>query len=706
MSISSIIHSAYSGLAASQTALRSVSGNIANVNTPGYGREEVTLESLAYGGMTGGVKIGQIRRVTDQFLENAVYSAGGDAGRFSKLQEFHDRLQGLIGSPDSKSGIGARMNNIFTAVATVAADPADAVRRQGVIDSIQRFTDEVGRLSDDIQKLRADASNQAMETVKTINSLLARIHELNPRIVREKVVSGNIGALQEQRAQALEQLSQLIDVRPVEMEDGSIHVATASGLVLVDKTVRELDYVSPGSAAPETNFPQIRVLSVNSGTGEKTDTKTALDGEIRSGRLKGLLELRDQDLPAIAASLGEMARSFMDQVNAVHNSNAAVPPPNRLSGSQTGLIGTDPHGFKGISTFAVTDQAGKVVAKTTVDFNALPPGTTLDDVITQINTGLGGAGTVSLAGGRMAIQATDPSHGVVIADDPANPSSRGGRGFSHYFGLNDLVVANQPSNFATGVKGSDPHGFLPGGTMHMELRDTSNRIIGSYTLSISGSTFDDMLTDLNAPGGLGNYMTFSLSAEGQLIATPKPGYSGAQIHVVSDTTNRGGTGTTVGAFFGVGHGVKAKSTIGMNVRKDIQNNPYMLSLAKFELSAAVGSVALGRGDQRGAAALRDLSTASLKFEQAGGVAAVTASLSQYMGFVLGDAAMKAQRAEASAEDSDALLSNVTKRRNDFSGVNLDEEMSNMLVFQNSYNASARLMTTARDMYDTLLSLVQ
>ncbi|MCH8685480.1 flagellar basal body rod C-terminal domain-containing protein [Pedomonas mirosovicensis] len=68
--------------------------------------------------------------------------------------------------------------------------------------------------------------------------------------------------------------------------------------------------------------------------------------------------------------------------------------------------------------------------------------------------------------------------------------------------------------------------------------------------------------------------------------------------------------------------------------------------------------------------------------------------------------MKAQRADTGAADANTLLTTVVQRRDDYSGVNLDEELSNMIVFQNSYNAAARLITTAKEMYDTLLAVVQ
>lgn len=705
MTLSNILQAAYTGISASQAALRSVSNNIANVNTSGYSREQVMFEAQAYGGNVAGVKIGQIRRVTDQFLEKAVYSAGADAGRYSIMQQFHDRLQGFIGASDSKSGLGASLNKIFTSISTLTANAGDAVRRQGAVDSLDRFAEEVEALAGQIQALRADASNQAMETVDSVNDLLARIHELNPRIVALKVTNGNTSALEEQRSQALEQLSQLMDIRTIDAGNGAIHVATSSGTTLLDHSLYQLDYPSPGTVVPETNFSQIRIMAVHVGTGVRTDTGKVLDGDLAGGKLKGLLDMRDKELPAVASSLGELARAFTDELNAVHNANSAVPAPAALSGRQTGLLGTDRHGFTGASTFAVVDQAGRLVASTTVDFDALAGGS-INDVIAQINAGLGGAGSASFVNGQLKITASGAGNGIAVADDPANASDRAGKGFSHFFGLNDLIASRYNTHFATGVAGTDNHGFAAGGSVHMEIRDTSNRIITSYTLTMAGGSFNDILADLNSPAGLGNYMTFSLDAQGQLVSTPKPGYSSAQIHVVSDSTNRGGTGVNFNSFFGLDRSAQAKIAGGLSVRSDIASNPFNLALAKYDTAAVAGGVALGVGDQRGANALFDISTGKFSFGKAGDLSAVSATLSEYMGLVVGDAAMKAQRTDAGVADAVTLLTTVSQRRDDHSGVNLDEELSNMIVFQNSYNAAARLMTTAKEMYDTLLSVAQ
>ena len=62
MSLTSILSNAYSGLSASQAALRSISNNVANVNTPGYARERVNLEALVAGGVGLGVRVSRSRQ--------------------------------------------------------------------------------------------------------------------------------------------------------------------------------------------------------------------------------------------------------------------------------------------------------------------------------------------------------------------------------------------------------------------------------------------------------------------------------------------------------------------------------------------------------------------------------------------------------------------------------------------------------------------
>ena len=92
MSLNDILGAAHSGLTAAQTALKTVSTNIANVGTPGYARERVTLTTAVVQGRVTGVNVGEPTRVADRFLEDSVYARAGDVGRSDAEATYLDRL--------------------------------------------------------------------------------------------------------------------------------------------------------------------------------------------------------------------------------------------------------------------------------------------------------------------------------------------------------------------------------------------------------------------------------------------------------------------------------------------------------------------------------------------------------------------------------------------------------------------------------------
>ena len=81
MSLNDILGSALSGLGASQAGMRTVSNNIANVNTPGYARERVSLANGVTSGRVSGVVVSEPERIADRFLEATVYRRSGELGR-------------------------------------------------------------------------------------------------------------------------------------------------------------------------------------------------------------------------------------------------------------------------------------------------------------------------------------------------------------------------------------------------------------------------------------------------------------------------------------------------------------------------------------------------------------------------------------------------------------------------------------------------
>ncbi|RMF13684.1 MAG: flagellar hook-associated protein FlgK, partial [Alphaproteobacteria bacterium] len=434
MALNGIISTSLTGLTASQEALRVTSDNIANVNTPNYARQAVRQQAVLAGGKSNGVDIQAIERVVDRFLERAALSSTSDADRAEIMNLLHDRLQAALGRPDSGSNLSARMNTLFESLGSLALNPADAVTRQQFLGDLGAYTKEISRIASVIQELRGDASTEIEARLPEINDTIREIFDLNAKVIQQTVLSGEPGAAENQRAAALDRLARNLDIRLINNDDGSVDVVTTTGILLVSRSAyAKLSYSAPGQADAATDFPPIEVRRINPISGAETGTARELDGEIRSGTLRGLLDMRDKELVDVSLALGELAARVADQINGVHNANVAFPPPNQLTGNVVGLASTAPHRFTGIAEFAVVDQAGTLVAKTSYDFDA-NPGATIADVVAAVNAGLGGAATLSYSAGVMQFTAANATDGVVIAQDPTTPSDRAGRGFAHFFG--------------------------------------------------------------------------------------------------------------------------------------------------------------------------------------------------------------------------------------------------------------------------------
>lgn len=706
MSLNAVLANAYSGITTNQAALRVTANNVANANTEGYARQQAEVVSQLAGGRGAGVTIERISRIVDGYLEAAEGNAQSSAEQATVVRAFHDRVQALLGRPDSQTSLTSRLDTAMASLSTISLDPADNLRRQSLISDLNSFLGEVSRLSNDIQNLRVEASNQMVEQVALANQALEQIERLNPQITQARLGQSETGPLEDQRDRAVRALSEIIDIRTATTVNGGFQIATVDGVTLLDDTRRVLSYSSPGAGDAFIDFGSINLQRINALTGELEPGLKVLDDSIGGGRLKGLMEVRDNELPAIATSLGEFARVFADQVNAVHNGNVSIPAPTQLSGRATALFGTDLAHISGVADFAIVDAAGLVVAKTTVDFDALGAGATMNDVVAAINTGLGGSATAALGlNGTLSLTATTLSNGVVVASDETNPAQRAGRDFSHFFGLNDLIETVQPTHFATGFLPTDAHGFGVGQTVQFDVRSNDGRILRTVDVAISGTDFNDILTDLNDPLGLGGYYNFSFSTEGELISETLPGFGAPQLVPRADVTARGGSGQSLTELFGLRQGTVAATAADIKVKSAVADDPEFLALGVFDRSALVGERAITTGDGRGAAKLSDLQLAQQSFDAAGELQAINTTLGQYAAFVVGNAAVMAEAATSREEDTRALQLTVSQRRQDVSGVNIDEELAQMVVFQNAYNASARMITTVQQMFDQLLQVV-
>lgn len=715
MPISAIMQGAMSALLTNQTALRVTADNIANVHTPGYGRREVVQQPAMAGNAAAGVEVAEIRRAADRFLDGAARTASADAARYGAMAELYGRIQTMLGAPGGETSLSARVEAVLSSFGTLALDPSAPARQSAALADLNGLVQEVGRLAEGVQDLRAEADQRIADTITVVNAALERVHALNPEIMGAQASGADASGLIEARAQALEDLAGLIDIRVTEQPSGRITVATGDGVALVGERLFALSHSPAGTASAATAFPPITLHAVDSFTGELNPDGRPLSPHIAGGTLGGLLQMRDRVLPDMAAEIGALAAGLSEGLNAIHSDSAAVPPPAELTGRQTGLLGGDAHGFSGKTNFVVADATGALVRRVAVDFDAgtlsidngpasAIGGGTITDVVAAVDAAFTGVADLGFSGGVMRFAALGSGRGVAMVQDPAAPSERAGRGFAQVFGLNDLVRASGPSQIATGLKAADAHGFAAGQTMSLRLVGPQGQIAAQATMTVGGSSFGDLLAQLNDPvSGLGAYAGFALDGEGRLDVSTS---AGLHVEVVEDNTSRGGTGVGFSALFGLGAQWPADAARALAVRPDIARDPSRLASAQLDLTPTTppGAMVLARGDGRGALALQALASTDVTFPAAGALGMARATLGTYASDLLARSGLRAAEAEAAESNHKTLASDIDARRAAVAGVNLDEELANMMAYQMAYNAAARLIQTAQQMLDTLLEL--
>ena len=288
----------------------------------------------------------------------------------------------------------------------------------------------------------------------------------------------------------------------------------------------------------------------------------------------------------------------------------------------------------------MADSSGQLVRRIDLDFDAgtysvdgggaVAIGATVGGLATALNTALAGVGTASFANGVMTVSADAATNGVAFLQDDARPSDRGGRGLSHFFGLNDLVRSDVPGVFETGLAGTDLHQFATGTEIGFRMDTANGKTVDTYTIPmVTGETVDDIITALNDTAtGMGRYVTFALDGNGRLSYTANAGYEGYELSLTGDDTARGTSGVPFSKLFGVGLEAKAARAEAFYVDRSIRADSSRLALGKLDLDAAtgVGDFVLAAGDNRGGAGLQAALSTPRSFNAAGSLAAATASL--------------------------------------------------------------------------------
>jgi len=712
MSLSGILGNALSGLHASQAGMQAASNNVANVNTPGYARTEARLVASNIGGTAMGVSVDGVKRITDVYLQTASVRAISSAGSAGVLASSLDRVQAQFGGLDDPGSIFSRMNNVFNSIAQASVDPTESVSRLSVMSDIESFLMEADRLNIELQTQRRETDAQISTNIAQANDIIQEMFELNKSVQTLASTGGDSSGAKNRQSELLNQLSEIMDVRGTTQPDGRMILRTEDGVLLMDNYPVTLQYYQAGTGGWATDYASIEAVNPN---GQAVE----LDSHIKSGELHGLLKLRNDDLPNTAEELSESVAGFADALNKAHNDASAYPAPQTLTGRNTGLEAADLHNFTGATTLAVTDSSGQLVSRIDIDFDAgtlsvdggaaAAIGTTVTSLVTAIDTALGANGSAAFSAGVLTVGAASASEGISFLQDETTPSDRAGRGFSHFFGLNDIVRSEGIGFFETGMTGADAHGFTAGQSVTFKVQGPDGQYVTDINIPVvAGDTYADLIADINdATTGIGRYATYSLNSDGSISMAASAGYEGFTITLTDDDTERATSGVAFSDMFGLTLASKANRASDFVVDSTIRGDGSKLAISKLDIDAAsvAGDYVLTIGDSRGGLGLQEAFSTRRTFGAAGTIAQATSSVQDYFARFAGVVGSRAARAEADSESATVLMDTASQKLADVEGVNLDEELAAMTMFQQSYNASARLIQAAKEMADTLMNVI-
>jgi len=343
MNLSGTLSNALSGLTAVSRMAETVSSNISNANTPGYARREVLLEHQSLAGFGAGVRVSGILRHVDTALLQDRRFAEATLGAISPGADFLQSIERAIGLPDDPSSLTGRLSRFESSLIEAASRPDSEARLQASVDAARAVATHLNSVSDQIQAQRMQADQQISSAVDFINTSLQQIADLNGKILSSNETTGEISALADHRQQVVDGIADLIPIREVPRENGTIAIFTTGGAILMDGQPAELGFDASGIITPHMNIGAATLsgLTIN-GNPISVDPDR---GPISGGRLAGLFDVRDTQATQLQSRLDAVARDLVERFE-----DPAVDPT--LGSGDSGLF-TD-----GGAALNITDEVG------------------------------------------------------------------------------------------------------------------------------------------------------------------------------------------------------------------------------------------------------------------------------------------------------------------------------------------------------------
>ncbi|MGN0512789.1 MAG: flagellar hook-associated protein FlgK [Lachnospiraceae bacterium] len=222
-----------SGLQSAQTSLNTTGHNLANIDTKGYTRQQITygtsqyfkigqnaVGSLQYG---IGVDIQDVRRVRDEFLDKAYRQENGRAAFYESQYNAVEEVETLFGEMEGVKFEDV-MNDLWSSINEVAKNPGSTVTRTALVQSSVAFISRATAIYDGMVKYQKMLNTKISDMVSRINELGQTIMDLNNRINYIETANENANDYRDQRDAALDELAAYVKIDYWETSDSKVNI--------------------------------------------------------------------------------------------------------------------------------------------------------------------------------------------------------------------------------------------------------------------------------------------------------------------------------------------------------------------------------------------------------------------------------------------------------------------------------------------------
>lgn len=695
-SINSLLNVGKGALFAEQAAIHVTGNNIANVNTDGYSRQAVRFDSNYYldsrpGQIGLGTRAAEVIRYFDEFIERSYVDKNSSAARWETQHGMLQHVEGLFNESNS-TGVSKLLSSLFNAWSDLSPRTDSIPTREALLSSAQTLANAIQQEYQYMRDLETRTNELIRQDVDNINQLLEKIAELNKQIKQhDEPGVNNANTLLDQRDQLIRELSNHIDVNLLDRGSGNCTIMTKAGHTLVDgDTAFKLEFKGPqadkypvneGVVPPDVYFSgstyneyTLEIVTGGTAGDGASQFKVSLDG--------GKTWLSD-----------ELGNPLLFDCN---ESNKAIDVHGLDISFETGG--------------ALTAGDRYVITPKSAVYWVTPTSSPLN-----ISPQLYADGTENgrrMSGGSLSGYLTFRDYNIGQYQEMLDNYAKSviwevNRLHSQGVGLvNNSLLQGEYKVQATDVPlGARDSGLafydrLQEGNVNFYIFDSaSGEVVNFSALDFgAGSNFDPAVHDLQ---DVCDAINRTFQANGEIVATISNNQlqitssSGQYEFAVSDDTCGLMAALGLNTFF------SGDSSSNMGV-----NSAIATDLNRICAGGINGGFEGNVSDNMTANAIAGLASQSVKLPGTSRSGATEGTLSSYYSSLVNKVGTDTATARFNGITQRTMANDLFDRQASLSGVNLDEEMTSLIKFQNSYKAAAKLITTADQMFQTLLGLKQ